>query len=354
MKKILRYTGIILVLLLLCLAFWPTQVDPVSWQPSEAMPMSGKLAPNEYLQNTERIEISDGHGPEDVAVDSLGRIYGGLDDGRILRYEADGSGMTEFANTNGRPLGLHFDAAGNLIVADSYKGLLSIDPSGKITVLSTSAEGVPFRFADDLDIDSSGVIYFSDASDKFFQKEYKDDLLEHRPNGRLLAYYPESGETRVLLKDLYFANGIAVSPDENFLLVNETWEYRITRYWLRGEKQGKSEVFIDGLPGFPDGVSCNGKDVFWVAVPNPRNALIDKLAESPFLRKVVARLPDFLQPQAVPFSLVVGLDVDGNIIHNLQSTNGEPYAFITSVEEHQGKLYLGSLEMTAIGRIDTP
>lgn len=354
MKKILRYTGIILALLFLYLAFWPTPVDSASWQPSEAMPMSGSLAPNEYLQNTERIEIPDGHGPEDIAVDSSGRIYGGLDDGRILRYNADGSGMVEFANTNGRPLGLHFDAAGNLIVADAYKGLLSIDPAGKITVLSTSADGVPFRFTDDLDIDSSGVVYFSDASDKFFQKQYKLDLLEHRPNGRLLAYYPATGETKVLLKDLHFANGIAVSPDESFLLVNETWEYRITRYWLRGEKQGQSDVFIEGLPGFPDGVSCNGEDVFWVAVPTPRNQLIDNLAGSPFLREVVARLPAFLQPKPIPFAFVLGLDVNGNIVHNLQSTNGEPFAFVTSVEEHLGKLYLGSLEMTAIGRIDVP
>lgn len=38
----------------------------------------------------------------------------------------------------------------------------------------------------------------------------------------------------MLLKDLYFANGVALSKDESFVLVAETFQYRISRYWLKG------------------------------------------------------------------------------------------------------------------------
>jgi hypothetical protein len=66
-----------------------------------------------------------GRGPEDVAIDSLGRIYGGMEDGRIIRFQSDGSHPEVFADTKGRPLGLDFDKAGNLVVCDAYKGLHS-------------------------------------------------------------------------------------------------------------------------------------------------------------------------------------------------------------------------------------
>ncbi|MCB0261330.1 MAG: SMP-30/gluconolactonase/LRE family protein, partial [Calditrichaeota bacterium] len=99
-------------------------------------------------------------------------------------------------------------------------------------------------------------------------------------------------QTRILLDSLYFANGVAVSPDQQFVLVNETWKYRVRRYWLAGDRAGQSDIFIDRLPGFPDGISCNGKDRFWLALASPRNPLVDKLAQQPFLRKMIARLPD--------------------------------------------------------------
>ena len=54
--------------------------------------------------------------------------------------------MEDFSNTNGRANGMRFDADGNLIVVDSYKGLLSIDPSGSVTTLATASEGQSFVF----------------------------------------------------------------------------------------------------------------------------------------------------------------------------------------------------------------
>lgn len=340
----------VLLILVGCLLFWPTPVDPVSWE----VPATIEQPLNTKLGSAQRIDLPDGYGPEDVALDEQGRVYGGLQDGRIVRHDPATDQWDTFADTDGRPLGLHFDAQQNLIVCDAYKGLLSIDTDGNISVLSTEHNGLPFVFTDDLDIASDGKIYFTDASFKFGQKDWKLDAIEHRPNGRLLVYHPDTGKTELLLKDLYFANGVAVSPDDAFVLVNETWTYRVLRYWLKGPKQGTHDVFIDQLPGYPDGISCDDQGRFWLAIPSVRNALLDNLAEKPLMRKVVARLPRAFHPKPIRYAFVLGLDAEGQVTHNLQEPEGNPFAMITSVETIGNRLYLGSLHEPAYAYWDIP
>lgn len=66
----------------------------------------------------------------------------------------------------GRPLGLRFDKrTGELYIADAYFGLMKVGPEGGVaTSLTTEAEGVPMKFANDLDIDDDGNVYFTDSS----------------------------------------------------------------------------------------------------------------------------------------------------------------------------------------------
>ncbi len=341
----------LLLFLLGYLLFWPVPIDPLPFEPEAPPEMTGVLAPNTALRAATHIGTGKIKGPEDLAIDSLGNIYCGTEDGLIMKILSDGSVQT-FTNTEGRPLGMAFDHVGNLIVADAWKGLLSIDKAGKITVLTTESDGVPFRFTDDLDIGSDGMIYFSDASHKFHQPEYLYDLLEARPNGRLLRYDPETGTTTTLLKDLYFANGVALSENEDFVLVNETYRYQITRYWLKGPKAGSSDIFIDNLPGFPDNISSTGDGRFWVALFTVRNTTMDKLHPRPFMKKVLARLPKFTWPKPAPYGFVIEIDEGGNILRSLQDPGGEHMHTITSVKEIDGKLYMGSLYNDRIGVLE--
>lgn len=352
-KKIGLGILLLLVALVALLVVRETPIDPVSYNPPQKPEMAGVLAPNNLLDKAELLAVGRINGPEDVDVDDQGRVYGGTQDGKIVRL-LPGGVVETFAETHGRPLGLHFDERQNLILCDAYRGLLSIDRNGHITTLATSAEGVPFRFADDLDIASDGVIYFTDASDKFFQKEYLYDLLEARPHGRLMSYHPATGRVKVLLKDLYFANGVALSENEDFVLVNETYRYRIRRYWLKGEKAGTNDIFIDNLPGFPDGVSADRKGTFWVALFTVRNDIMDRLHPFPLVKTLMSKLPHFLWPKPLPYGFVLALDEDGNIIKSLQEPTGKHLREITSAQEHGGYLYLGSLNSDRIGKYKLP
>jgi len=250
------------------LLFWPVGIDPESWTPPALRPWKS----NDALIGATVLQKGL-PGPEAVAIDAEGRLVTGLVDGRIVRFAADGSGTPEvLATTGGRPLGLKFDKGGNLIVADAHKGLISI-AGGKIIILATEAGGKPLRLADDLAIAQDGTIYFSDASTRWPLDQFILDLLEHRPSGRLLAYHPDTNKTEVVLDGLYFANGVALGPNDAYVLVTETASYRVRRYWLRGELAGKSDVFMDNLPGFPDNITWSPtRRAFWLAMVTPRDS----------------------------------------------------------------------------------
>ena len=333
------------------LLFAPVSIAPAAWTPPPAPSLTGPYEQNSRLAPVQRLNLGQGHSPEDVALDADGRIYAGLEDGRIVQLQPDGTQPRVFADSRGRPLGLVFDARGNLLVADALKGLLSIDKAGQVKLLAAEAEGAKFGCLNDLDVAADGTIYFTEASNKFPMSQHVSDLLEHQPNGRLLAWDPKTQKARTLLAGLYFANGVAVSPDQSFVLVAETGLYRVQRVWLSGPKQGQADVFVDNLPGFPDGISANGKDKFWLALVTPRQALLDRfLLPHPFLRKVVFRLPKSLQPAPQRYSFVLALDSQGHVVDNLQNGARDCYSQIANVVEHNGALYFGSIGEDTVGR----
>lgn len=80
------------------------------------------------------------------------------------------------------------------------------------------------RLADAVVEASDGSVYFSDASTKFENDKWVLDLLEAKPYGRLLKYDPITRKTTVLLDGLWFANGVALSPREDYIVICETWK----------------------------------------------------------------------------------------------------------------------------------
>lgn len=332
------------------LLLWPVDISPEAWTPPEAPSLTGVYSPNEALAGVERMPA--GKAPESVAVDSDGRVFSGLLNGTIVRV-ARSMEPVVITETDTQLLGMGFDVAGELVVCGLEGRLLSISEDGSVRELVRELDGVPLRLVNDLDIADDGTIYFSESSTK--TTDTLRDMLEHRGDGRLLAYHPDSEQTEVLLTGLYFANGMAVSEDESFVLVVETTKYRIRRLWLSGPRQGEDEIFIDNLPGFPDGISCDEDGVFWLALMNPRNGFIDWALERPWIRKIAARLPLAAFAGAAPrYGFVLGIDTNANVIHNLQDPSGDHFAGISCVVHHGDFLYFGSLLEDAIGVLQFP
>ena len=162
-RKLPVAIAVILALVVAYLLLWPVPVDPVAWQAPAAPGYAGPFARNERLKGLEMLSIGDNHGPETVALDAEGRIYVTTHEGRIVRLQTDGSKPENWVTTGGRPLGIRFDPAGNLVVADAFRGLLSIAPDGTVTVLATEADGTPILYANSVDVAANGTIYGSDT-----------------------------------------------------------------------------------------------------------------------------------------------------------------------------------------------
>jgi sugar lactone lactonase YvrE len=274
-----------------------------------------------------------------------------------VRLDASGQHPERFAETGGRPLGIVFDDAGNLLVADAFLGLLSIAPSGEVTVLANEAEGLPIVYADDVDVAPDGRVYFSDASTKFSAREVGDtmeasklEIIEHAGTGRLLVYDPGTKEAKTVADGMVFPNGVAVSADGEYVLVTETGSYRVLKVWLKGARAGKVEPLVEGLPGFPDNITRGQDGRYWVGFASPRNAMLDALSARPALRKVILRLPRFMRPDAEAYGHVIAIDGEGHILEDLQDPEGR-YPITTSITETDDHLYVGSLVAPELGRL---
>ena len=329
------------------------RIAPVVWQPP-AVPRRSSQPHGTMPMPRPALHALPGRGPEDVVVDADGRVVAGLEDGRIVRMApADGSVET-LADTGGRPLGVEVDADGLLVVCDADRGLLRIDPAtGTVSELVGSSElidGRPLRVCNNAAIARDGTIWFSDSSARFALKHWKGDLLEHSGTGRLLRRDPD-GRVEVMLTGLHFANGVALAADGSYVAVAETGACRLQRVWLTGERAGHSEVFVDGLSGYPDNIALGSDGLVWVALPSPRTALLTGIQRLPAgVRALASRVPERMQPRPAPTVSVVAVDDTGRIVREIR---GEIAGFrmLTAVREAGGVLWFGSLEGDSVATL---
>jgi sugar lactone lactonase YvrE len=335
-----------------------TALRPRTWRPPRDRGLVDAFADPASPKGL-RVLVVPGLGPEDVAVDDLGRLITGTDDGRIWRLDPETGDAEQIADTAGRPLGIEWHPEGWLVVCDAERGLLRVDPnSGDVVGLVLDVGGEPLQFTNNAAIAGDGRVYFTDSSRRFGIGEFKGDLLAHTSSGRLLRWTPPSpgltsDRVEVLLDGLDFANGVALAADDSYVLVAETGGYRIRRLDLTGATAGASRVIVDNMPGLPDNMSRGLDDVFWIAMPSTRNRLLDALLPRPgLLRSLVWALPDAVQPDADRVLWVVGINGHGRVVHQVFQRDAG-YHYVTGVREVEGRLYLGSLAESAIGVIDS-
>ncbi|MHB9097544.1 MAG: SMP-30/gluconolactonase/LRE family protein [Syntrophales bacterium] len=363
MKKLFLTIGALLLVLAVYLTLWPVPIEPVSWTAPVPPGYAGPHAVNTRLANLRMIPLGTEEGPEHIAIGKDGKLYTTVASGNILRMSPDGGAQEVFVNTGGRVLGFDFDAGGNLIAADVNKGLLSISPDRKIMVLTDKVNGDPIRYADAVVVAKSGKIYVSDASTRFAPKDWGGtfeasllDILEQASTGRVLEYDPANKTTRVVAKGLSFANGLALSRDEQTLFVNETGKYRVWKISVSAKDLdisvpgGQAKLLFDNLPGYPDNLMRGLDGRIWLGFAKPRNPTIDNLAAKPFLRKLTLRLPRVMWPIPKAYGHVMAFTEEGRVVADLQDPSGS-YPETTAVTETADRLYIQSLHAKGLGWI---
>jgi ribose transport system permease protein len=340
-----------------------TYLDPVALEVEDATAMAGLMPDAIAPKLSAATLIGSGQidGPEDVLLDAEDNLYCGTRDGRIVRFAApDHAEMTVFAKIGGRPLGLALDAEGRIVTCVAGMGLVRVTRKGDVELLTDETERSLFsiqddttiRMADDLDIAPDGTIYFTDATKRYDIGDWGLDLLEGRPNGRLLSFDPKSRKTRTVCDNLIFPNGVCVTHDGNHLLVASSWTCSILIFDLRN-MAGGPRVFIRGLPGYPDNVNRASDGGYWIALAGMRNPVMDEAMKIPGLRRRMTRRvpPTNWLFGNLNIGGVLKADGAGRVRDAYWDKPDGALYMITSMREHKGALYLGGVTNNKIGRL---
>ncbi len=162
---------------------------------------------------------------EGPAFDGKHLYFTDIPNDRILRTDLKGN-LETFMETCGHCNGLMFDGNSKLIACRMDGELVAIDTASKLVKsLSSKYQGNRFNACNDLVIDKSGGIYFTDP-------RYR--APDPWPQGKEAFYYRSNkGEVTRLGDDLTAPNGIILSPDEMTLYVVPSMQKQVHAYTIK-------------------------------------------------------------------------------------------------------------------------
>ncbi|TGK81610.1 hypothetical protein EHQ24_09900 [Leptospira noumeaensis] len=205
--------------------------------------------------------------------------------------------------------------------------------------------------ADDLAISKDGErIYFTEPYDHpnailGVSIQSKQEVLTLGRNGHLWKYDLKDNTASLIAHQYTYLDGILLeysqkeSEQESSILLNELSKSRLIRLHLSGDKSGKDELVIEGLPGFPDGMDRDPSGRIWIAIPVERSKLITWLHKHPFWKRLVLYIPEKLQPVSKKTS-IIALSPNGTNPIYYSVHDGSLFSYIIVVVPGKEKLYL--------------
>ena len=350
----MRFLLLLVIAGLAYLLFWPVPVAPVAYTPPKDAGLTGVFAVNRALDGAELVPLpDDARGPEDLAVMPDGTVLTADHDGALYRIEGDRPELVD--QLGGRPLGLTAGPDGALYISDSFRGVMRWTGPGTLTPLVEAIDGFPVIYANQIAVAQDGTVYFSNSSDRFDPETMGGTkptsvltIWEQSDTGYVARRNPD-GSVEKIAEGFVYTNGVALSPDENFLLIAETGRARIHRLWLTGDRAGAQEVFLDNLPGYPDNIEAQGDGTYWVAFASPR-VPAEVLMPYPGLRKVIWRLGPMVRPAPIEHGMVAQFDGTGQILRVLQDPDGR-LGITTGARVVDDQLYVMTLESPGFARM---
>jgi gluconolactonase len=247
----------------------PKQID--RWAPE----LDRIIATSETIH-----ELADGfggaHGPAEGPLwwhEGRYLLFSDIHNDKRMKY-APGGGVTLHQEPTNRANGLTRDMQGRLVACEhDSRRVTRQEADGSITVIANSFQGRPLNRPNDVVVKSDGCIYFTDPWTSPTAPQQWD--LQYSGVYRVT---PDLGTMSLLTDDFVLPNGLAFSPDETVLYINDSRRGHIRAFELMPSgmlaKQA-DRVFADlrgDEPGVPDGmkvdiegnVYCGGSGGLWI------------------------------------------------------------------------------------------
>ena len=176
----------------------------------------------------------------------------------------DPGGSSEVvARVPGMPMGLGFLPDGRLLVVSARDGLLLVaEPGGPLAAYAdlTGLAGHPWS---DMVVDGRGNAYIGNIGFDFPAGEFAPGIL---------ALVTPGSPARQAADGISFANGMAVTPGNQTLILAETYASRLTAFDIAADGSlARRRVWADLPGGFPDGICLDAEGAVWYAdVPGKR------------------------------------------------------------------------------------
>ena len=194
-----------------------------------------------------------------------------------MKYEP-GKGVSLFQEPTNRANGLTRDLQGRLVACEhDSRRVTRQELDGSITVIANSFQGRQLNRPNDVVVKSDGCIYFTDP----WTSPAAPDQWDLSFSG-VYRVTPDLGTMSLLIGDFIVPNGLAFSPDEKLLYINDSRRGHIRVFELAPNgtlAKQTDRVFADlrgDEPGVPDGmkvdvqgnVYCGGAGGLWIMEPN--------------------------------------------------------------------------------------
>jgi len=332
--------------------------------------LDGALSPNDALHRCK--PVGDPlPGIDDIAEAKDGSLL--VSAGRQV-FRLSGSGYTTrtvVAEFDAEAGGLTLHPDGRLLVCVAGRGLAAVDANGRQTWLN-QVEDQPLRCLTSVAVAPDGSIFASEGSTLNAPADWCRDLMQKNSAGRIISCGPALETPKVLLRNLPYPYGLAISADGRNLWLTESWSHRLCRAAIKGRELGTVEPVIGNLPGYPARLGRAGAGGFWLSLFAVRTHLIEfVLREDDFREEMMRTIPTdhwiapafattgsalepmqsgaikalgIQKPWAPPrsYGLVARINDDGDAVESLHSRVGGHYHGITSARDTAQGLVIAS------------
>ena len=204
-------------------------------------------------------------------------LFSDIHNNRRMKW-AQGQGVTTFHDSTNRSNGLTRDLQGRLVACEhDSRRVTRLEADGSVTVLANSFQGRQLNRPNDVVVKSDGSIYFTDPwTHRRPAEQWELDF------SGVYRLSPDLGTLTLLLKDFVVPNGLAFTPDESVLYINDSRRGHIRAFDVQPDgslARASDRVFCDlrgDRPGVPDGmkvdgdgnVYCGGSGGLWILDPS--------------------------------------------------------------------------------------
>ena len=202
-------------------------------------------------------------------------IWSDIPNDRLMRFDETDGSVSVFWQGCGHQNGHTVDHQGRLVCCEHQHRCVSrVELNGSRSVLATHWQGKRLNSPNDVVAARDGAIWFTDPT-YGIDSDYEGHAAPGEiGNSQVYRIDPERGTVEAVITDRVRPNGLAFSPDGQFLYVGDTGRSHqpdlpvtITRYPVLpgGARVGEGEIFATCPSGFYDGFRCDTAGHLWTS-----------------------------------------------------------------------------------------